>query len=102
MARGDGLATTFQGFDPTDPEVALEQLRPARVVLGELLDDAPAEVADDLQVEVEYVQALIEALETVTPGDATESALQVQSVTDAHPGVGDAATELAAFAQREC
>lgn len=102
MADGDGLAATFQGFDPTDPEAALEQLRAARVALGELLDDAPGGVADDLQVEVDYVQALIEALETVPPGDATEAALQVDSVTQAHPGVADAAAELTAFAQREC
>ena len=102
MAEGAGLTTTFQGFDPTDPEAALEQLRPARVALGDLLDDAPAEVADDLQVEVDYVQALIEALETVPPGDATEAALPVQAATEAHPDVAGAAAELSAFEQREC
>ncbi len=102
VAEGDALATTFQGFDPTDPEAALEQLRPARVTLGELLDDAPAEVADDLQVEVDYVQALIDALDGVAAGDATEAALQVQAVTDAHPGVDEAAAELTAFTEREC
>lgn len=92
----------LEGFDPTDPERALEQLRSARVTLGELLDDAPDEVRDDLQVEVDYVQALVDALEGVAPGDATESALQVQAVTDAHPGVDEAAASLAAFAEREC
>ncbi len=102
VAEDDGLTSTFQGFDPTDPEVALEQLRPARVALGDLLDEAPSEVADDLQVEIEYVQAMIEALESVSPGDATEAALQVHSVTEAHPGVAEAAAELAAFADREC
>ena len=96
------MATTFQGFDPTDPEAALEQLRPARVALGELLDDAPAEVVDDLEVEVAYVQALIDALEAVAPGDATEAATRVQSITDAHPDVEEAAAELSAFAAREC
>lgn len=102
VAEGDGLATTLQGFDPTDSEAALEQLRPARVTLGNLLDDAPDEVADDLQVEIDYVQALIDALEGVEPGDATEAALQVQAVTDAHPAVDDAAASLAAFAADEC
>jgi len=96
------LSTTFQGFDPTDPEAALGQLRPARVALGNLLDDAPEEVRDDLQVEVDYVQALIDALDGVEPGDATQAALQVQSVTDAHPKVADAAATLAAFVEREC
>lgn len=102
VAEGDGLATTFQAFDPTDPEVALEQLRPARVALGELLDEAPDEVRDDLQVEIDYLQALIDALEPVEPGDATQTALQVQAVTDAHPGVAEASDNLATFAEREC
>lgn len=102
VAEGDGLATTFQGFDPTDPEAALEQLRPARVALGELVDEAPDDVRDDLQVEIDYVQALIDVLEPVEPGDATQTALQVQAVTDAHPGVAEASATLAAFAEREC
>ena len=63
-----GVATTFQGFDPSDPEAALDQLRTARVTLGDLHDEAPDEVRDDLQVEIDYVQALIDALEQVEPG----------------------------------
>jgi len=102
VAEGDGLATAFQGFDPTDPVAALEQLRPARVTLGGLLDKAPDKVRDDLQVEIDYVQALIDALEGVPPGDPAEAALQVQSVTDAHPGVDDAAASLTDFARQEC
>lgn len=102
VAEGDGLATTFQGFDPTDPEAALEQLRPARVALGELVDEAPDDVRDDLQVEIDYLQALIDVLEPLEPGDATQTALQVQAVTDAHPGVAKAADNLATFAEREC
>ena len=102
VADTGDLASTFQGFDPTDPEVALDQLRSARVALGDLLAVAPEEVEDDIQVEIDYVQALIEALEDVPPGDATESALQVQSVTDAHPGVDEASANLAAFAAEEC
>jgi hypothetical protein len=38
----------------------------------------------------------------VAPGDATEAALQVQAVTDAHPDVDAAAAALTAFAEREC
>ena len=48
------------------------------------------------------MQALIDALEEVEPGDATESALQIQAVTDAHPGVDEAAANLTAFAEAEC
>jgi hypothetical protein len=102
LAASEDLATTFQEFDPSDPELALDQLRPARITLGELHDEAPAEVRDDLQVEIDYVDALIEALEAVEPGDAAEATLQVQAVTDAHPGVGEAAAALTTFAAQEC
>jgi hypothetical protein len=102
VAEDSALTTTFQGFDPSDPEAALDQLRTARVSLGDLLDEAPDEVRDDLQVEIDYVQDLIDALELVEPGDAAEAARQVQVVTAAHPDVDDAAAELAAFAEREC
>jgi hypothetical protein len=101
VAEAEGF-TVLGDFDPTDPEAALDQLRSARVTLGELLDDAPEEVRDDLQVEIDYVQALVDALELVPAGDATESALRIQAVTDAHPGVDDAADNLAAFASEEC
>ena len=102
VAESDAITSTFQGFDPTDPEAALEQLRAARVELGDLLDVAPEEVQDDLQVEIDYVQALIDALEEVPAGDGTESALQIQAVTDAHPEVAEASANLAAFADEEC
>jgi hypothetical protein len=102
VAEGDAVTTTFQGFDPTDAEAALERLRSARVTLGELLDEAPSAVREDLQVEIDYLQALIDALEAVEPGDARQAALQVQAVTDAHPEVADAAAALSAFAEREC
>ena len=98
----DGVTTTLQGFDPTNPEAALDQLRDARVKLGDLLDAAPDDVADDLQTEIDYVQALVDVLDDVEPGDATESALRIQAVTDAHPGVDEAAANLAAFAEAEC
>ena len=98
----EGITTTLQGFDPTDPEAALDQLRDARVKLGDLLDAAPDDVRGDLQTEIDYVQALVDVLESVEPGDATESALQIQAVTDAHPGVDEAAADLAAFAEEEC
>ncbi len=102
VAGAEGASTLFQGFDPTDPEAALEVLRPARVQLGDLLDEAPEEVRDDLEVEIAYLQGLVDALEQVDPGDATEAALRVQAVTDTHPRVPKAAANLSAFAEREC
>jgi hypothetical protein len=96
------VGAVFSGFDPTDTERALEQLRAARVTLGELHDAAPDEVRDDLTTEIEYVQALIDGLEGVTDGDPERAVEVVQQVTDEHEGVGDAAAALAAFSQEHC
>lgn len=96
------VGAVFAGFDPTDTERALEQLRAARVTLGELLDAAPDEVRDDLTTEIEYVQALIDGLEGVTDGDAERAVEVVQQVTDEYDTVGDAAAALAAFSQESC
>ena len=96
------VASTFTGFDPTDTEQALEQLRSARVTLGDLRDAAPAEVRDDLTVEIDYVQALIEGLEGVTGRDATEAVSVVQRITDEHPRVSEAAASLTAFTEESC
>jgi len=102
IAEADGLTTSLDGFDPTDPEAALDQLRTVRVQLGELHDAAPEDAAQDLQVEIDYVQALVDVLEDVAPGDATESALRIQAVTEAHPDVDEAAANLAEYAEEEC
>jgi len=99
---GDGFATAFQEFDPTDAATALGQVRSARVKLGDLKDAAPDEVRDDLQVEIDYLQALIDALEALDDADATEVALTIQSVADAHPDVAAAATTLQKFATERC
>jgi len=93
----------FEGFDPTDAATALEQLRTARVELGTLKDAAPGEVRDDLEVEIGYVQALIDELEPLQDGvDALQVAASVQAVTDAHPDVAAAAATLEAFSTDRC
>jgi hypothetical protein len=97
-----GVANAFAGFDPTDTERALEQLRAARVTLGELRAAAPSEVQDDLVVEIDYVQALVEGLVTVDGRDTAETVALVRQITDDHPGVADAAANLAAFAAESC
>ena len=102
LAGTEGITTQLQGFDPTDRDGALDLLRPARVTLGELRNEAPDEVRDDLQVEIDYVQSLIEGLEQVPAGDPAAAATAVQAVTDAHPDVADASARLQAFADREC
>jgi hypothetical protein len=101
--RGEtGRLDAFEGFDPTDTETALDQLRSARVVLGDLRDAAPAEVRDDLSVEIDYVQALVEGLEGVDGQDAEETVALVQRITDEHPQVAAAQAELTAFAEESC
>lgn len=97
-----GVTNAFAGFDPTDTERALEQLRAARVTLGELRDAAPSEVRDELGVEIAYLQALVEGLETVDGQDPAETVALVQQITDQHPGVEGAAANLAAFAEESC
>jgi hypothetical protein len=96
------IATTFEGFDPTDVDGALEQLRSARVTLGELNDAAPAGVRDDLRVEIDYVQALVDGLQGVEPGDAAAAVAVVQQVTDDHPDVPGAASALDEFSATSC
>lgn len=90
------------GFDPTDTDQALDQLRTARVTLGELRDAAPDEVRGALATEIDYVEALVEGLDG-TAGEEPEAVVAlVQRITDEHPDVGDAAAQLATFAQEEC
>lgn len=96
------ISTVFAGFDPTDTERSLEQLRAARVTLGELRAAAPDEVRDDLDVEIDYVQALVDGLEGVEGGDAGMAVEVVRGVTAEHPGVADAAAALAAYSAKRC
>ena len=102
LRANPGVAATFTGFDPSDPRRALEQLRSARVTLGELRDAAPGDVRDDLDVEIDYVQALIEGLEQVDDGDATAAVEVVRQVTAEHPQVPDASAALAAYSAESC
>lgn len=102
VGDGSGFATTFEGFDPTDPDRALEQLRAARVSLGALQDVAPGEVRDDLSVQIDYVQALIDALEQADPTNPGEAVREVQDATEAHPEVQAATDRLAKWQAENC
>lgn len=92
----------FSGFDPSNTERALEQLRAARVTLGELRDVAPDEVRDDLDVEIAYVQALVDGLAGLEGADPAQAVEVVRQVTEDHPEVADAAGELASFSEEHC
>jgi hypothetical protein len=103
-ALGDGQAfsAAFEGFDPTDTDTALEQLRDARVDLGRLREAAPSEVRGDVTVEIDYVQGLIEALEEAGPSDPTAAVGAVRQVTEEHPDVQQAADRLEAWTESTC
>ena len=102
LGDGRSFQATVEGFDPTDTDNALEQLRAARVQLGELREVAPGEVRDDLSVEIDYVQALIEAMEEVGPNDPTEAVDAARRITAEHPDVQQAADRLEAWAETTC
>jgi len=101
-SEGGSLATTFEGFDPTDTDAALDQLRQARVALGDLQDVAPGDVRDDLTIEIEYVQALIDGLVNVEAGQPAQAVAVVQQVTGEHPDVQAASDRLEAWASQTC
>jgi hypothetical protein len=96
------ITNAFAGFDPTDTDTALEQLRHARVTLGDLREAAPSEVRGDLSVEIDYIQALLEGLEGVDGRDAGEAVDVVRQVTADHPEVGEAAARLSRYTDRSC
>jgi hypothetical protein len=100
---GRSFGTLFEGgLDPTDTERSLEQLRVAHVDLEQLRDAAPSEVRDDLEVELDYVESLIEVLETVDPDDPAAVVAAVNALADQRGAVEAAAIELRAFQTDNC
>lgn len=96
------VSTLFAGFDPSDAPNAVEQLRTARVTLGELRRAAPDEVRDEIDVEISYVQDLIDGLSADKDLDATRAAEIVRAVTAEHPDVSKASAALETFSQKSC
>jgi hypothetical protein len=96
------IASVFSGFDPTNVDRALDQLRSARVSLGVLRDAAPGEVRDDIDLEIDYVQALIDGLDDLDGGDAASAVEVVRQVTADHTDVADAAAALTAWSEKHC
>ena len=101
--KGGSYASVFNGFDPADPAKALDQLRTARVTLGDLKDKAPKEQRADLQIEIDYVQDLIDVVAPLgDDADVSQVAAAIQTTTKAHPDVDKAAARLAAFQKTSC
>jgi hypothetical protein len=102
LRGGESFAGAFEGFDPTDTDPALEQLRAARVELGRLRELAPSEVRADVTVEIDYVQGLVDALEDAAPSDPTAAVGAVRRVTEEHPDVQQATDRLQAWTESTC
>jgi hypothetical protein len=102
VRRDPTMLSVFDGFDPSDASDALDRLRTARVSLGELRDAAPDEVRDDLDVEISYIQGLIDGLSSLESTDATDAVEVVRQVTEDHPDVQDASATLVAFSAEHC
>ena len=102
IRRDPATLSVFSGFDPSDAGDALDRLRTARVSLGELRDAAPSEIRDDLDVEIAYIQALIDGLSSLEGTDAADAVEVVRQVTEEHPDVDGAAAELEAFSAEHC
>ena len=69
VADRDRFEQIVDGFDPSDVARSLDQLRTARAELEPLLEEAPAEVREDLQIQADALDTLVEALTSVDPGD---------------------------------
>ncbi|MDP1819773.1 MAG: hypothetical protein Q8K58_07750 [Acidimicrobiales bacterium] len=103
LASGRSFGTLFEGgLDPTDTDRALEQLRVAQVDLQQLRDAAPSEARDDLEAELDYVDALVEVLERVDPDDPAAVVAEVNGLAAQRREVEAAARDLAAFEAERC
>jgi hypothetical protein len=101
-ASGSDLTEVFDGFDPTDTERALDQLRDARLRLGELHAVAPDGPRDALSTEIAYVDALIDALEAAPPDDPTAAVAAVNGLDAEQAAANVASGELQAFEDASC
>ena len=102
VADRDRFEQIVDGFDPSDVARSLDQLRAARSELEPLLEAAPAEVRDDLQVQADALDTLVAALGAVDPGDpsaAIEALRQAEAELD---GVAAATMRLEAWTREHC
>lgn len=103
VADRDVFTAVFaDGFDPTDVDTAIEQLRDARLQLGEIREAAPGEIHDELDVEIDAVQRLIEALESAPPGDSAAAVAAVRAVSEELTEVDEASAALETYVEVNC
>jgi hypothetical protein len=102
VADRAGLAAMTEGFDPSDRDRALEQLRAIRVELGELRAAAPSEIRGDLDTQIDAAQGLIDALDAVPPGDPAAAVEAVRAAQAEMDGLPQATENLEAWTEQNC
>ncbi len=96
------LESLFAELDPTDVEQALDLFRQGRDSLEELRDVAPSEVRDELTIELDYLEALVEAMEPMVGRDDADIVAALQEVNEEHPDVQAAAQTLEEYEAETC
>ena len=95
------LASVISGFANEDPTELQNRLGAARTAYTELGEAAPKEIAADVKISIDLVEAVIDAV--ATKGDDPEAvATQVRRVVKADTGAAAASTRVAAYAKKNC
>ena len=103
VGDGRGYAPLFEGgFDPTDRDRALAQLRAATVDLGELRGAAPSSLHAAIDDEVRYLDALVEVIEASDPDDPAAVVDAVNGLDEEREAAEVAGLELATFQAEHC
>jgi hypothetical protein len=102
VADREALAAVVDGFDYSDRDRALDQMRTARVELGELREDAPSEIRSDLDVQVDATETLIDALEAAPAGEPVATVEAVRAVQPDLAEVEEAGARLEAWTREHC
>ena len=102
---GDGRSFTAlfeQGFDPTDTQRAQSQLSAAKVDLDQLRRAAPAEVRDDLDAEIAYLEAVEEVLRAEDPDDPAAVVAAINALDEERSAAQVASLVLGEFEAEHC
>lgn len=102
---GDGRSFSAlfeQGFDPTDTQRARSQLAAAQVDLDQLRRAAPAEVRDDLDAEIRYLDAVAAVLEQEDPDDPAAVVAAINGLSEERSAAQVASLVLEEFEAQHC
>lgn len=102
---GDGRsyeALFAEGFDPTEPDRAVAQLRSAQVDLAALRVAAPSSLHGALDDEARYLAALLDAVSSADPDDPAAVVGAVNALDEERTAAEAAAAELSEFAEENC